>query len=218
MNMVHVKICGITNIEDALIAADAGADLLGFVFYAQSPRYIEPERAREIIAALRMRSKAPKFVGVFVNESLDRVQAIMQTAQLDFAQLHGDEPPDMVHALSPFSFKALRLQDAKRSLALVETYRAVVKNNTPAFIVDAYDTKQFGGTGTRADWSLAASISNGLPILLAGGLNPENVADAIHAVRPWGVDVSSGVERAPGLKDHTKVRQFVRASRNVASI
>ncbi len=210
---MYIKICGITNLADARVAVEAGADMLGFVFYEKSPRYIAPECAREIALVTRHLSPVT-FVGVFVNESLARVRAIMDIAQLDLAQLHGDEPAEMVRALSPRAYKALRPRDAAEARAAIETYRAVVDGSAPAFIVDAFDAKQFGGTGARGDWNIAADIAREFPILLAGGLNAENVADAIRAVAPWGVDVSSGVERAPGLKDHAMVREFVRNAKS----
>ena len=244
--MTHVKICGITNLDDALVAVEAGAGLLGFVFFPRSPRYIDPGRASEIVSALKQRGNAPRFVGVFVDESLERVCAIAATAQLDMAQLHGNESPEMVRDLSalgvetpshktvpdksgskaPFTgrslvarrfiaVRALRPQNEAEAQAQVAEYRAAVNGNTPAFIVDAFDPQRFGGTGARADWGIAACIAREFPILLAGGLNADNVAEAIRAVRPWGVDVSSGVERAPGLKDQDRVRQFVRKAKSV---
>ncbi len=211
--MTFVKICGITNLEDAIYAADVGADLLGFIFYSKSPRYIAPDRAREIVRVVRHTSPAIRFVGVFVNESLDGIRAMTEQAELNLVQLHGDEPAEIVQALSPHAYKALRPRDANAAQSLLTTYRSAVNGNSPAFIVDSFDAKQYGGTGTRADWDIAASIAREFPILLAGGLSAENVAEAIRTVNPWGVDVSSGVERAPGLKDHTKVEQFIRAAK-----
>ncbi|MEW5719320.1 MAG: phosphoribosylanthranilate isomerase [Chloroflexota bacterium] len=211
--MIRVKICGITNLEDAVVAAEAGADMLGFVFYPKSPRYITPERAREIVLATRHSSPDTLFSGVFVNESLARVRAVMELAQLDFAQLHGDEPAEMVRALSPRAYKALRPRDADEAKLLITNFRSSIISNSPGFLIDAFDAQQFGGTGARGDWNIAAEIAREFPILLAGGLSAENVADAIRAVAPWGVDVSSGVERAPGLKDHAKVREFVKSVR-----
>jgi len=240
--VIHVKICGITNLEDALAAAEAGADLLGFVFFSRSPRCIDPERAGEIVAALKQRGNAPHFVGVFVDESLERVRAIAATAQLDMAQLHGNEPPEMVRDLSSLGVKtpsykttpgqsgfstpcmgrsgfiavrALRPRDEAEAQAQVAEYRAAVDGNVPAFIIDAFDPQRFGGTGARADWDIAACIAREFPILLAGGLNADNVAEAIRAVQPWGVDVSSGVERTPGLKDHSQVRRFIHKAKSV---
>lgn len=207
--MPCVKICGITNLEDARAAASAGADLLGFVFAPNTPRSIEPARARAIIAAVHARASALKCVGVFVNESLEHVRAVMEATRLDLAQLHGNEPARMVRALSPRVYKALRPRDADDARARIEEYRAAVAGNVPAFILDTFDPNKFGGTGVRADWGVAARVAREFPILLAGGLNVENVAEAVRIVQPWGVDVSSGVESAPGRKDHAKVRQFI---------
>ena len=209
--MVQVKICGITNLDDANVAVEAGADLLGFIFYPKSPRHIAPERAKEIVLATRCLSPVTRFVGVFVNESPERVWTVIDLAQLDLVQLHGSEPASMVRDLSPRVYKSLRPRDADEAHAAVAEYRSAIDGNVPAFIVDAYDAKQFGGTGTRTDWEVAASIARAFPVLLAGGLTADNVADAIATVQPWGVDVSSGVEHAPGLKDHAKVRRFVEA-------
>ena len=204
---MQVKICGITNLEDAQAVAKAGADLIGFNFYSKSPRFIEPERARDIAAGLRADGRAPKMVGVFVNKSLEQVRAIIELVKFDFVQLHGTESASMVRELR--ACKSLRPRNMEEANAAVAEYSSAAKGNAPAFIVDAYDPKQFGGTGTRADWDIAAMIAQQYPILLAGGLSSENVSDAIRSVRPWGVDVASGVERAPGLKDHAKVRAFI---------
>ncbi len=208
--MVRVKICGITNLNDGLGAAEAGADLLGFIFYRASPRYIPPEHAGEIVAEVRRRRPASKFVGVFVNESLERVREIKDLTQLDFVQLHGSEPAAMVQELAPRVYKSLRPRDLTEAQVSAQEYRAALNGNVPCFIVDAFNENQFGGTGKRVDWDIAAEIAREFPILLAGGLNPGNVAEAIRIVQPWGVDVSSGVERAPGLKDQEKVREFIR--------
>ncbi len=213
--MTHVKICGITNLEDALVAATTGADLLGFIFFPSSPRYITPERASEIIAELRVRSAALKFVGVFVDETLEQVRRVIEQTRIDLVQLHGSEPATVVKVLAPRVYKSLRSRNLAGARASAKNYRAALNGNTPAFIVDAFHEKQYGGTGERVDWNIAAEIAHEFPILLAGGLKPENVADAIRAVRPWGVDVSSGVERAPGVKDHEKVRQFIEAAKNL---
>jgi phosphoribosylanthranilate isomerase len=207
--MTQIKICGITNIQDATVAVEAGADMLGFIFVPNTPRFIEPEHASEIVAAIRNSKFEIRFVGVFVNDSTETVRSAMQIAQLDYAQLHGDESVDTVCALSPHIYKSLRPRDATQAHAQIEMYRDAVEFNTPAFLVDAYDAKQYGGTGKRADWDIARDLAQSFPILLAGGLNAENVADAIRVVQPWGVDVSSGVERAPGLKDHARVKEFI---------
>lgn len=206
--MIRVKICGITNLEDACAAIDAGADLLGFVFYPPSPRYVTPEQAQEIISVIRQASSV-KRVGVFVNESPEHVRAVMETAGLDLAQLHGQETVDMVQALGTRAYKSLQPRDADHMHALVEEYHMCVNGNLPALLVDSPPQKLPGGNGIVANWELAAQIAREFPILLAGGLNADNVREAIERVQPWGVDVSSSVERAPGLKDHDKVREFI---------
>jgi len=189
--MTKVKICGITNLEDALFAAEAGADALGFVFYAKSPRCIAPDRAREIILRL------PPFVtkvGVFVNEELDRVTELMAHCSLDYAQLHGDEPPEQVAALALRVIKAVQVRSAADIERLAQ-YQAV------AYLLDTYHPTKPGGTGETWDWELAAAAKQYGPVILAGGLIPENVGEAIERVHPYAVDVSSGVEAAPGIKD-----------------
>ena len=212
--MVRVKICGITNTEDARVAIDTGADMLGFIFYPPSPRYITLECAREIIRVTRQSSTVTRCVGVFVNEPLDHVRVVTETIGLDYVQLHGKETVETVAALAPRAFKSLQPRDADDANVLVEKYRGAINGNQPAFIVDGQPQKLPGGNGTRADWTIAHEIAREFPILLAGGLNAENVVDAIRFVQPWGVDVSSGVERAPGLKDHDKVRAFVKRAKS----
>ena len=207
--MTIVKICGITNIDDARAAIDAGADMLGFIFYPPSPRYVTPEQARNLVFEIRNSKFEIKVVGVFVNESLEHVCAVMATAALDLAQLHGRESPEMVRELGTRAYKSIQATDLDTARTVMANYRASVNGNLPAFIADAPPAKLPGGNGTVADWSVAREIAKAFPILLAGGLNPENVRAAIELVQPFGVDVSSGVERAPGLKDHVKVREFI---------
>lgn len=214
--MTIVKICGITNLDDARVARDAGADMLGFIFYPPSPRYVTPQRAREIVLEIRKlevesrkAESGIRTVGVFVNESLDHVRAMMETAALDLAQLHGQESPEFVQAFGTRAYKSIQARDVENARALMEQYRVVLNGSTPAFIADAPPAQLPGGNGMVADWSIAREIARTFPILLAGGLNADNARDAIAQVQPWGVDVSSGVERAPGLKDHTKVREFI---------
>jgi phosphoribosylanthranilate isomerase len=206
---VSVKICGITNIEDAHAAVDAGAHALGFVFHRKSPRCVEPEAAKRVIAAL------PPFVlavGVFVNEDAKRVRDIMDACGLSMAQLHGDETAAYCESLGRPVLRALRLRGPADLLAMAEYRgRAVVRG----FLVDAYSDSAYGGTGHVADWTLAAEAAKAVPVVLAGGLTAGNVADAIRRVRPYGVDVSSGVEREPGKKDHAKVAAFIEAARLV---
>ncbi|MBI4001554.1 MAG: phosphoribosylanthranilate isomerase [Nitrospira defluvii] len=208
---VKVKICGITNAEDAAVAVEAGADAVGFVFHKKSPRCAEAAVVRAIVKTL------PPFVlpvGVFVNEEAKVVRDLMDSCGLVLAQLHGDETAAYCEALGRPVLKAIRLKDRRSFLALAEFQgRAGVRG----FLVDAFSPDAYGGTGQVADWSLAAEAASAATILLAGGLTPENVSQAIQQVRPYGVDVSSGVEASPGRKDHGKVRAFVQAVRLVSS-
>ncbi|MEE4252558.1 MAG: phosphoribosylanthranilate isomerase [Desulfuromusa sp.] len=199
MAVTRVKICGITNLEDALCAVFEGADALGFVFYKGSPRYIRPEKAGEIISAL------PPFVttvGLFVNAGSEIIQQTMQTAGLGVVQLHGDETPEDCCLDTYPVIKAVRVRDAD-SLADTGSY------NVSALLLDAWNDQHYGGTGESFDWQLAKKLTGRTPLILAGGLRPENVAEAIRVVNPYAVDVSSGVEKSPGNKDHDKVRQFI---------
>jgi phosphoribosylanthranilate isomerase len=205
---VKVKICGITNIDDARAALAAGADMLGFNFYPKSPRYIAPERACEIATQIRSNGQQPLFVGVFVNSPLGEIRSILEIARVDLAQLHGDEPVKVLEHLNGRGFKALRPTSEQEAEVDAEWF-APYGPNAPALLIDAYRKDQYGGTGHTADWSIATKLAQQYPILLAGGLTPENVAAAIRQVRPWGVDVASGVEVSPGKKDAEKMRLFV---------
>jgi phosphoribosylanthranilate isomerase len=198
--MVKVKICGITNIDDALHADACGADALGFVFFDKSPRCVTPAQAAEIIAAL------PPMIttfGLFVNEEPDRVAEVAAFCGLDVIQLHGDEPPAACSFPPHRVVKALRVRDAE-SLAGLGDYPV------SALLLDAWVKDRYGGTGHSFDWELAARAAAAHRVILAGGLTPANVAEAIKTVRPYGVDVSSGVESAPGAKDPEKVAAFIR--------
>jgi len=204
---IKIKICGITNQEDAEAAVAAGADALGFVFYARSPRYIEPAVAKRIIAQL------PPFVlsiGVFVNHDQESIRNLVDECGLAFAQLHGDETPTFCESLGRPVLRALRLHDRGSLLALAE-YKG--RMGVKGFVVDAYSSEAYGGTGQTVDWSLAREVAHAAPILLAGGLTPGNVQEAIQHVHPYGVDISSGVEEHPGKKDHEKIRAFTQAVR-----
>jgi phosphoribosylanthranilate isomerase len=200
-----VKICGITNAEDAVAAAEAGADALGFIFYQKSPRYIVPAVAAQIIAGLPPLITP---VGVFVNEGLATVRSIMDTCGLAMAQLHGDEPAMYCRELSRPAMKAFRLKDRGSLLALAE-YQG--RGGVRGFVLDRFSEVAYGGTGQVTDWALAAEVAKTASVLLAGGLTPDNVTDAIRSVRPYAVDVSSGVESVPGKKDHEKLRAFLDA-------
>lgn len=205
---MKVKICGITNLEDAVAAIEAGADLLGFNFYRKSARYVEPKVARSIVAQIRSGVNAPQLIGVFVNSPLLEVQSILREVGLDQAQLHGDESSELVAQVR--GFKALRPQSMDEADTQAHAYAVTTE---PALLIDAYRKGEYGGTGQVGDWSLAAKIAPQYPILLAGGLTPENVAEAIRQVQPWGVDVASGVESAPGKKDAAKMKEFVSKAR-----
>jgi phosphoribosylanthranilate isomerase len=201
--MVRIKICGITNLEDALLAAELGADALGFIFYPKSPRKVSPEAAREIIAQL------PPFVtsvGVFVDEEAAVVQELAVRVGLDWIQVHGQESPEYCRSLGRRVIKGFRLQDAE-SLFELAPFRGAVQ----ALLLDTYKKGQVGGTGEIFDWRLAGEAKKYGPIILAGGLTPENVAQAIAAVQPQAVDTASGTEAAPGKKDPARLKAFFRA-------
>jgi len=205
-----VKICGLTSLEDARVAAEAGADMLGFLFYPPSPRFVPPDRAAGIIREIRREFPSVRCVGVLVNEPLETIRHLVALCGLDMVQLHGDESPAEVDALMAEGIaviKGFRLRD-DRVLEMMSRYRPAV------YLVDAYHPDRPGGTGQTCDWELAARARELGPLLLAGGLMPENVAEAIRAVHPWGVDVASGVEAAPGRKDPDRVRQFVQKARS----
>jgi phosphoribosylanthranilate isomerase len=216
-NKLQVKICGITRVEDAFCAAEAGADLVGFIFHRQSPRYVTPEQVAAITGAIRRHfgADAPRCVGVFVDQPVARVRAVLDSSGLDLAQLHGSESPSEVQELHPRAFKALRPQTRADAEAAVAIYGQVVPDDDalPKFLIDAYHPQQHGGTGTPVDLDIAQSLAGRFRLLLAGGLTPETVRRAIERVRPWGVDVSSGVEQAKGIKDYARVRAFIEAAR-----
>jgi phosphoribosylanthranilate isomerase len=205
--MVHVKICGITSLEDARLAVEAGADALGFVFYPPSPRYVTPEQAEQIVQTL------PPFVttvGLFVDAALDIINDTAARCGLDRIQLHGRETPEYCRQVTRPVIKAVRIKDAA-SLAHVPDYKV------SAYLLDTYVEGALpGGTGASFSWELAARAKPYGPVILAGGLTPENIEVAIVQTRPYGVDVSTGVERAPGIKDHQKVRDFITRAKAAA--
>jgi phosphoribosylanthranilate isomerase len=216
----QVKICGITNLDDARCAAKAGADFLGFIFYPKSPRYVTSKRAALVSQAIRdeFGAQSPRFVGVFVSESVEQVRTVLETVGLDLAQLHGHETPEEVQALQPHAFKAIRPQTREETEAAITAYRdAFSQDETmPQMLVDAYHPDLYGGTGHQADLDMARSMAQQCRLLLAGGLAPDNVGEAIEQVQPWGVDVSSGVEGAKGFKDHARIQAFIDAVRGVS--
>ncbi len=204
--MTIIKICGIKTLNDALNAIEAGADYLGFNFYPKSVRFIEKETCAEITSVLKREHPQIKLVGVFVNSPVDEVKNILETCHLDLAQLHGDETPEMLESFNGKAFKAIRL-------SATTSVHPFTKQSVdgPALLVDAAVKGVYGGSGVIADWSAAAELAKKYPLLLAGGLTPENVADAVRRVQPWGVDVASGVESVAGEKDAVKMSAFVKA-------
>lgn len=197
---VKVKICGITSVTDAVTAAAAGADLIGLMFYERSPRHVSVPVAAEITRAL---PPAVLRVGVFVNPDAGLVWHAIQECDLTLLQFHGEESPDFCAQFGVRSMKAFRIQNSA-------SLRALPDYATEAYLLDAYSPAAHGGTGAQFNWELAVSAKqHGKPIFLAGGLTPENVAAAVRQVRPFGVDVSSGVESAPGKKDPAKVQAFI---------
>jgi phosphoribosylanthranilate isomerase len=201
---VRVKICGITNLPDAQVAVEAGADALGFNFYEKSPRFVPTQTTAEISRSL------PPFtlrVGVFVNPAEELVRRAIGECGLNLLQFHGDEPPEFCTQFGLMSMKAFRVRDAG-------SLKELPKYQTDAWLLDAYASDLFGGTGEKFNWNLAIEAQKiGKPVFLAGGLTPENVAEAIRQVQPFGVDVSSGVESSPGRKDHAQVRAFIKAAK-----
>jgi phosphoribosylanthranilate isomerase len=201
---VKVKICGITRVADAQAAASAGADMIGLMLYEHSPRHVTLGAASEIARAL------PPFVmrvGVFVNPEEEFVLRAIAECGLGLLQFHGDEPSEFCTQFGLMSMKALRVRDA-------ESLKGLEKYQTDAFLLDAHSPTGLGGTGEQFNWELAVEAQKlGKPIFLAGGLTPENVAAAVRQVHPFAVDVSSGVESAPGIKDAAKVRAFIAAAR-----
>lgn len=211
----NIKFCGITRFEDAIKAVQIGVDMLGFNFYAQSPRYLPLQECAKLIerlyAKMGVALNGIKLVGVFVNSTPQHIVETMGMCNLDLAQLSGDETVDVVRNFGEKAFKAIR-NDGHHTLEKlgIDTLHRVTP---PALLIDATSPGLYGGSGRLADWIEAAALSRHVPILLAGGLTPSNVADAIRAVRPWGVDVASGIEIKPGVKDDAKMAAFVRAVR-----
>lgn len=207
-----VKICSLREVEHAPFVLDAGVDLFGLIFVRGRSRYVTPERAQEIVHAVREQSNgaAPLAVGVFVDAPVAEINEITRSVGLDLVQLHGDEPPELLSELDLPAIKAISLQPGDLAETINERIRLYAHACVApvAFLIDG----QQGGAGTVADWSVAAELARDWPVILAGGLTPGNVADSIAAVRPIGVDVSSGVE-SEGAKDPAKTLQFAAAAR-----
>lgn len=192
--MTKIKICGLTRVEDAVLAAELGADFLGFIFVPSSPRLMRAED----VAGIRSKVPGPHFVGVFQNATIDEMRTTAAIAGLDYLQLHGSEDEDTVRAVGKPVIKGVHVAER---IPPIETSAAWV-------LFDTYDPKQSGGTGRRFDWSLLATYDRTKPFLLAGGITPDNVAEAVDAVHPDAIDLASGVESAPGIKDHHKLRML----------
>ena len=199
---MFIKVCGLTREGDALEAAEAGATALGFVFWPQSPRYVAPAIAKAIVASL---PRGISTVGVFVNETMDGIRAVVEETGVGMVQLHGDEQP---HEAAVLRYPLLKACHADEADVAVDVWPSAV-----LLLVDARDPVRRGGTGRQVDWSLAAAVARRRRVVLAGGLTPANVSEAIRIVRPYGVDVSTGVEQAPGVKDAVKLAQFVARAR-----
>lgn len=201
-----VKVCGITRREDAIAAAEAGASAIGFIFYPNSPRYVTPDRARELGEGLDVWK-----VGVFVNETAASIEATMRAANLDVAQIYGSESP------SARIWRAIRIEGGPPPYGgRLDPLQAATRERAgpapdEALFLDG------SANGVSFDWDRARPIAEQLKVVIAGGLNPTNVAEAIRIAKPWGVDASSGLEISPGIKDHQKVRQFVKAAQEAAS-
>jgi phosphoribosylanthranilate isomerase len=204
--MIKTKICGITNLDDALAACDAGADALGFNFYKKSPRHIDPGKAAEIIGQL------PPFVtpvAVFVNEREDKIRDVMFTTGIKVLQFHGDERPEFCGRFSARAIKAFPMKDK-------ESLKQMVHYHVSAFLLDSYHENLRGGTGETFDWHLAVVAKTFGRVILAGGLTPTNVGEAVKLVQPYGVDVAGGVEKEKGIKDHNKMKKFIAEVRKAA--
>lgn len=204
--MTEIKICGLTRLADALAAAQCGADALGFIFYPRSPRYLSPEKARELIRHLPAELVR---VGVFVNEAPEKIREIQEFCGLDLLQFHGDESPEDCRRFpASRQIRALSLR-GEEDLPLLERYPC------RAFLLDNREGSLYGGTGRRSNWELAVRIRERFPLILAGGLNPENVVEAVQSVLPQAVDINSGVESAPGIKDPVKIRDVISAVKRI---
>jgi phosphoribosylanthranilate isomerase len=224
--MTWIKICGITNLDDGLEAVEAGADAVGFVFYKKSPRYVDAEAVRGIVAKLPNNVEK---IGVFVDETWENIQATAARAGLTGIQIHADglRNEDTKRGARPFTVKrylALRVLDfldgRRRLDSLAVSVKTTTEPDISAVFLDSGTTQQPGGTGRAFDWERARHVADGVtslgfPLVVAGGLTPDNVTEAIRILEPWGVDVSSGVEARPGKKDPEKIRAFVAAVRNI---
>ena len=221
--MIKIKICGVKTLDDALVSARAGADMLGINCYPRSSRYISPEEAAQLCADLRAQlgDSCPVLVGVFVNEHADHITTTMKSIGLGFAQLSGNEDPSLLAALQGVAFKALHPEATDQACEQMCAFArySPTDERVPSVLVDAYHPRLYGGTGEAASIEVAGAIRDRTPrMMLAGGLNPQNVQERVASIRPWGVDVASGVEvpGKPGPKDHDRIRAFIEAARKGA--
>jgi phosphoribosylanthranilate isomerase len=198
--MTEIKICGITRVDDALCAAGCGADAVGFIFHPASPRYIAPERVQQIVAAL---PRGIATVGVFVNREAEDVARTAADCGLDLIQFHGDESPEYCRRFPPERIVKAVFPRSPEDLRALDAYEV------RAFLVDARDADRYGGTGKRTDWDLAARLAKVRPLILAGGLSIDNIGEALAAVAPGAVDINSGCERSPGIKDHARMKRII---------
>ena len=196
---VKVKVCGMTNLKDAMVAVEEGADAVGFIFYKKSPRSVTMKTVREIVLEL------PPFVdtvGVFVDETAEQINKIADYCNLDIIQLHGNESPTFCKKIRRKVIKAFRIKD-------MQSVKKISNFQVSGFLLDTFSDNLHGGTGKVFDWNLALPAKKFGPVIMAGGLTPNNVQQAVRQIRPYGVDVCSGVESEPGIKDHKKVRAFL---------
>lgn len=219
---MKVKICGVRTFQDALDAARAGADMLGLNFYPPSPRYLRPLEAERLTVALRqsLGDNAPVLVGIFADEEPGNVLQIAEAVGLDLVQVSGNEPVETVKALEGIAVKAIHPETLEQAVEQAEQFLAYAPSdeNLPALLLDAHHKRLYGGTGLQASTEVALAVKALTPrLMLAGGLKPDNVAERVAAIQPWGVDVASGVESEPGVKDADKMRQFVRQARGISN-
>ena len=210
---IRVKICGIVNIYDGIAASESGADYLGFNFYHPSIRYIKPDDCKQIIQEVKSSFPEMITVGIFVNSPLDEIFSIMETCRIDLAQLSGDEHQNDLIELGERGLKVIRLNNTELYSKIINRYP--LRQTPPLWLVDSNTQGSFGGSGVKSNWKTAAWLSEKVPIMLAGGLNPDNVQEAIRGVHPWGVDVASGVESAPGVKSQSLIKDFITKARAV---
>jgi phosphoribosylanthranilate isomerase len=208
---MKIKICGIKNLEDAIFSSEMGADYLGFNFYQKSIRFITPNKCKQIVEEIKLNFPHVICVGVFVNNPKNQVASILEKTSIRLAQFSGDEPTSLLEFFGDVSFKAIRpknMEDAQKIINSIPPRSA-----SPEFLIDNYEYGSFGGTGKTGNWSIAKHFAKSNKFFLAGGLNPDNIENAINTVNPWGVDVASGVEKEKGVKDSILIKQFIKLAR-----